>query len=126
MINEKTSANKNNLFDYGTVTGWNRINSFYRWNRQLKYQPKNVVILNQFDRTFIIGKIEGLVVEDNYYSFWPVNILMIFIYISSHSQCVILEHIKIKDWGIELRIEDARFRGILKPNFICGVFCYLG
>ena len=81
---------------------------------------KNVVTLNRPDRTFIIGKIKDLLIEDNHYSFLPVNILMIYIHITSHAQFIWISH--IKEQGSKLGINDVKFRGILKPNFICGIF----
>jgi len=70
-------------------------------------------------KIFLIGKIHNLTIDGNKYSFESINVREFFYWRSS-----------IRSWGFSYEhlgncsfwFGGFSFRGILKPNFICGYF----
>lgn len=77
----------------------------------------------EIQKQFIIGRISDLTIDDYEYSFCPINIIILFYEKSSHFTGSYLGH--IKESGQRYYVsKDFFFKGILTPQFICGLFRY--
>ena len=75
-----------------------------------------------FSREFFIGKIKNITIEGNNYDIYALNLCRISVWWNNGSRGFQIEH--ARDDTCYRRFDYA-FRGIIKPNFICGIGRYI-
>lgn len=99
-----------------------KINDNVDVNQQNYYHNKNFLSIKLIYRIFFIGKIDNLVETENYINFTGVNIRFFSFYKFGLECEIYAGHLKNRELSFNTAYCGFEFRGILKDNFICGVF----